>query len=96
MTCECDWPNRRWNPASGLCESCRGTIPKQPLVHRDECGLIAPTQMEEVNRELKRLYSIESAAKAWEKWHRDPEVDSSDCYFVDMLISIQEGKGPTK
>ena len=23
MSCECEWPNRRWNPASGLCESCR-------------------------------------------------------------------------
>lgn len=53
MTCTCDWNFRRWNPCTGLCETCRGYYKKDPsgklgseAAHLDEASFLESYQKE--------------------------------------------------
>ena len=75
MTCECDWPNRRWNPASGLCESCRGIIPTPEPV------ALWP--------EMKRLRAFEAAMKGW-LFELDHNKEPQMLYEADVALRLRD------
>lgn len=61
MPCDCDFRQRRWNPASGRCETCGMNLPTPA---EQVVALVAPSDEAAVLR--RRIADLEAFVRAWE------------------------------